>query len=270
MIPLIIAGVAAAASAAASAIGAAMAAGDEAEARRIRAKLAAEYSDVPLPDLDKLIAEHLPDNLADKYTRNTQATMAQGNALRGLQQLVDSGGETDIEKAAYLRSQMETARQAAGATGAIQASLANRGLGGSGLEAALMAQAGQDAVDRGAMANADNAANAQARRLDALRSLGSMAGSMRGQELDAMGAVDAIQQFNFKQRMGAAQQTFNNTMAKLAGKSGAMGAVADDHERAGARTRGVAAGIGGAISDFGDVAAGEFGGGRRKKKREEW
>lgn len=265
MIPLLIGG---AISAIATAIGAAVAGGHEAEAQRLRKEFAERYGEHMLPNLDKAVAETIPESERARYDKATGATNAQSDALRQLGELASSGGETDIERAQYLRSLMETSRANSAATGAVERSMANRGLANSGVSAALQAQAAQQGVDRGAQMNMDNAANAQARRMDALRSLGSLGGQMRGQELQGMGAQDRISQFNASQKTDAQrynlslpQQEFENRLAMLRGRGQAIGAVAAGEEGFANNARRVAGGIGQTALGIGSSI---YGGGKKK------
>ena len=226
-----------------------IAAGQEAEAARLRQQIADEYGAQALPSLDKAVAEQLPPEAASRYDRATAGTNATSSALRGLQGLVDNGGEGAQERAGYLRAGMATSKAETGARSAALRSLAARGLSGSPMEAAIVAQSGQEALDRGALANANEASDAASRRSDALRALGGLGGQMRGQELQGMGAQDAIARFNAAQRqtaqnynLGLNQQQFDNRMALLAGKSNALNGVANGYERGAQGTRQMGAG----------------------------
>lgn len=227
-----------------------IAAGQEAEAARIRQQIADEYGNAALPNLDKMVAEQLPPEAAARYDKVTQATQSTSNALRGLQGLVDNGGEGAQERAGYLRAGMATSKAETGARSAALRALSARGLSGSPMEAAVLNQSGQEALDRGALMNANEASDAASRRTEALRALGSLGTSARGQEMQAMGAQDAISRFNAAQRqtaqqynLGLNQQQFDNRMSILAGKSNALNGVANGYERGAQGARQTGAGL---------------------------
>lgn len=252
-IPIIMA-VAAAAAAAATLIGNAIAAGDEAKARQLREEFAAKYGATQVPKLDALVAQTLPPGSAEKYTAATQSGKSMLAAQLGLQQEVDANGETPEDAAAYNRAQQAAAGQEASGRGAISRSLNARGLGGSGIEAALMASNAQSATNRMNTAGLEQAADARTRRMAALQALGGLGAQGRGLELQSMGAADAINRFNARQRtdtnkynQGLKQQEFDNEMAKLAGQGNAMNGVANSYERGAQNTRNTGAAVGNAL-----------------------
>lgn len=270
-IPIIMA-VAALAAAAASGISAAIAAGDEAKARKMREDFAAKYGEQHLPRLDRLVAEQLPPEAAQKYSAVTQSGKAMLAAQLGLQEIADQQGETPEDAAAYNRARLEAAGQEASGRGAVSRSLNARGLGGSGIEAALMASNAQAATNRLASSGLEQAAEARARRMAALQALGSLGGQGRSLELQAMGAADSINQFNARQRTDTnkynanlKQQEFDNRMSLLAGQGNAMNGVANSYERGAQNTRNTGAAMGNAFLSAGGGAANYFG----KKKQED-
>lgn len=256
--------------AAAAVIGALIAAGQDAEAQRIRSQTAAKYKDLPLPVLDRVVAQKLPPDAADRYLKATQSTQAQGDVLAKFMDVVNQKGETAEDRAAYLRMQNEAGGIANAAQSAVQRGLAARGLAGSGLSAALQQQGAQAAANAANAAGVQSAADARQRYLQALQQSGALASQMRGQELSAYQAQDAINQFNARQQAEAdarnqmlPQQQFDNEMTKLAGEANANAGVASGYERGAQGTRSTAAGVGNAATTAGtyetkkDAATGE-------------
>lgn len=246
------------AAAAISLIGSLIAAGQEDQAQKIRQGIADKFGAEVLPHFDKMVAQELPPNAADRYMAGSQAKSSQADALRQLGAVIDAKGETVDDKAAYLRSEQATAGQEAGSQSALLRQLGARGLGGSGIEAAMMNQGGQQAIDRGAAANLDEASQARSRMLSAVGQMGSLASTARGQDTDALKAQDAISMFNARARQDAvagnnaqAQQGFENAMGRDSAQANALNGVAAGYDRAAAGTRQTAGGIGQSIATAG-------------------
>ncbi|MCX6951228.1 MAG: hypothetical protein NTV51_03450 [Verrucomicrobia bacterium] len=263
-IPILMA-VAAAGAAVAGLISSAIASGDEAKARQLREDFAAKYGEMHVPKLDALVAETLPPDAARRYSAATQSGKSMLAAQLGLQEIVDEQGETPEDAAAYARSRMEAAGQEASGRGAIARSLNARGLSGSGIEAALMASNAQAATNRLNTSGLEQAADARARRMAALQQLGSMGAQGRGLELQSMGAADAINQFNARQRtdtnkynQSLKQQEYDNEMAKLSAQGNAMNGVANSYERGAQNTRNTGAAVGNAFMSAAGGAANFF------------
>ncbi len=258
--------------AAAALIGAAIASGDEAKARQIREDIAKKYTDLPLPVLDKVVAQKLPPEAANRYLESTKSTQAQSDVLGKFMETVNEKGETADDRAAYMRMQNAAGAISNGAQGAVERNMGNRGLAGSGMAFALQQQGAQSAVNRANQMGVQAAADARGRYMDALGQSGQMAGQMRGQELSSMRAQDEINMFNARQQSDAdfrnqqlPQQDFDNRMAQLAGESNAKNGVANDYNRGADNTRQTAAGIGNAAISVG-AAYDQYGNPIPKKK----
>ncbi len=237
--------------AAAALIGAAIASGDEAEARRIRKETADKYKDLPLPVLDKVVAQKLPPDAAERYLKSTQSTQAQSDVLGKVMEAVNEKGETADDRAEYLRMQNAAAGINNNAQAGIQRGMAGRGLAGSGLSYAVQQQGAQGAINRANSMGIEAAADARGRYQQALGQAGGMAGQMRGQELSAMHAQDEINMFNARQQADAdfrnqqlPQQNFDNRMTKLSAEANANAGVANDYDRGAQNTRQTAGGLG--------------------------
>lgn len=250
--------IAAAITAAVALIGALISAGQEAQAQAVRQGIADKFGAEALPHLDKAVAQELPASAVDRYMAGTQAKSSQADALRQLGDIVHSKGETVDDKAAYLRSEQATSSQEAGSRSALLRTLGARGLGGSGVEAAMLGQGGQQAIDRGAASNLEEASQARARMLSAVGQMGSLSSTVRGQDMDALKAQDAISMFNARARQDAAgannaqaQQQFENAMGRDSAQANALNGVASGYDRAASATRQTAGGIGQAATTAG-------------------
>ena len=237
--------------AAAALIGAAISAGQEDKANQIRADLAKQVGDIPLPTLDKLVAQQLPPDSADRYSKMTQATQAQSDVLGKYMGEVNAQGETADDRAAYLRMNEEAGGIANQANGAIQRGMANRGLAGSGMAFALQQQGAQGAINAANSGGIKEAADARNRYMQALQGAGQLSGQIRGQELQSMNAQDQINEFNARQRADAdranqqiPQQNFDNAMSKQTAMANAQNGVAAGYERSAGATRQTAGGLG--------------------------
>lgn len=104
------------------------------------------------------------------------------------------------DKADLAKMEGNTNRQHAGRLGAVQQRMADRGLGGSGMDFALQQQAAQDATEMQAIAALEKEAMAQTGRRDATSRMGKMAGDMNTRGLDLAArkaqAQDVINRFN--------------------------------------------------------------------------
>ena len=256
-----------------SMIGQLIASGQEAKAQELRTEIARRYVDLPLPVLDKLVAQKLPPDAADRYTKATQATRAQGDVLDKTMEMVNERGETAEDRAAYLRMQNQAGGIANSANGAVERGMANRGLAGSGMAFALKQQGAQSAVNRANSTGIQAAADARGRYREALGMASSMASGMRSQEFAGLQAQDQINEFNARQQADAdryngqlPQQQFDNQMTKLAGVSNATNQVANGYDRGAQNTRATAGGAANSIVTAGGY---ESSAGSKKKKKGE-
>ena len=259
--------------AAAAVIGALISSGQDAAAAAERQKIADKYRDLPLPVLDKVVAQKLPPDAAARYMKSTQSTQAQSDVLSKYMESVNAKGETPEDRAAVLRMEQEAGGIANAANANVERGLAQRGLAGSGLAFALKQQGAQGAINNANARGIEAAAAASGRYMDALGRAGSMSTSMRGQEMDAMRAQDAINEFNARQQSDAdfrnqqiPQQNFDNSMTKLAGEANATNQVASGYERGAAGTRSAAAGVGNAAATMSSY---ESSTGAKKRKDDE-
>lgn len=187
-----------------------------------------EQQNIDTPEL-QLAELYLQDDAGiNKFTEDTRLRDYQMRALEGLGDVVDSKGMTAEDAAAYNRARQEAGSIDNSLRGAAEHQAAARGMLGStaGYVGSLMgAQAG---TNRAADMGLQTAADSRQRYMQALDSLGSMSGRVRGQDFgiasDRAAAQDAINRFNVGQKgatqaynLGVPQQNFTNQMA-LAGQ----------------------------------------------------
>jgi hypothetical protein len=134
-------------------------------------------------------------------------------SLAALDEIIQGGGMSLADKAAMEKIQSEVGQADRGRRGAIQQSMAQRGMGGSGMELLQMLDSSQAATDRTSQAGLDQAAMAQQRALDAIMQSGQLSGAMRGQEFGEQSTIadarDAIAQFNAQNRQQGSQFNTN-------------------------------------------------------------
>lgn len=247
-------------SAAVSLIGAAMAAGDNAKAQSIREDTAKKIGAINLPVLDKIVAQRLPPDSIAKYEKITQAGAAENEVLGKYQQEVNAHGETDQDRAAYLRAQDIAQNAEAGGRSAILRQMATRGMGNSGVAYALENANAQGAGNMASRAGIEEAGAARQRYMQALGQYGSLAGQMRGQEMARYKAEDDINMFNARQQneadkynAGLNQQQYENMMRKAQAQGGANASVAGGYEKSAGATQQTANGVAQSAATFGSA-----------------
>lgn len=144
-----------------------------------------------------------------QVTTDPRLKQAQISSLEKILQ-VSGEGITPVEQAAIkkLRSgvnQQDTARRQA-----VLQNMAQRGIGGSGIELAAQLQGAQAAAERESQGTLDIAAQAQQRALEAMSKGGTLASQIRGQEFGEEAsraqAADEIAKFNALQRSAVQQR----------------------------------------------------------------
>lgn len=240
-------------------IGQAMAAGDEAEVKRLKQLAVANYGPDILPQLERMVAEQQQGTAYDQADPATRD--AQMRALSRLEQESETG-YTPQDAAAYARASQEAENVAGGLVGANEQRMAERGMAGSGAEIASNLSAQQGAIQRASNAGLQTAADSRTRALRALEGYGNMATNVRGQDLKRADAQDAINRLNTTIRQRATnyntrlpQQQYENNLLRLRGLSGAQGDLADYYAKQAQNTRdtwrGIGEGIGEAASSVG-------------------
>jgi hypothetical protein len=237
--------------------------GKDAEAQMLREKMAAEYGDEILPDLDAAVAQEAGKSAFDGATEDTTGRRAQLDALGELDDVYQSGGRTDADQAAYNQAARQVAMRAASRAGGIGIETARRG-GNQNMSALLSAQSGQDELEALAALDADIAASGRNRAFEALRAKSGLASGIRGDDWRSqeaqLSAIDLANRFNASQRqaaemynVGLPQQRFENRMDLISKRNAALEGVAAGAERAGAAARQTGAGIGNAALSYGQA-----------------
>src|SRR5262249_10097680 len=227
----------------------------------------------------------LPDNLSadqeqlvglgpsayESLSMDPRGSLAQMDALRGLQDIASAQGMDPQFRAALAQSQAANAQQERATRGNILDSFSHRGAGGStgALVAALTAQ--QGAAQRAGMEGLQAAGQGAARQYQALADAGALGGAIRGADYqdasDRAGAMDRVAQYNAANRQAVNQRNTNarNQFAlnnadlayrragMVGGTYGAERGYLSEEER---RKRGLATGIGGAIGTGVGLAVG--------------
>lgn len=179
------------------------------------------YSDIQGDEKRKQAYEYLKDlenigytpemlgdteiNKIDPETRNAQI-----QALRSLQNLYAKGGMDEASKLATLEAQNRANQENRSNQMAIQANMAQRGIGGSGLEYANALLGSQQSAQTRALAGTQIANDARTRALNALAQSAQMGSNIRGQDTAAASAQDAINRFNAAQKTSAAEAAARN------------------------------------------------------------
>ncbi len=250
--------------AATAAIGAFISAGQEGEAQKLRAKIAAEYGPEILPDLDRAVAQQSGDSAFQGLAEDDSGRAAQLGVEGELANIYDTGGSTQADQAAYDVARRGVSQRSAQRAGDASMSAAQRGQGAGPLGAVLASQGGQDELEALAGLNADVASQGRQRALQALQARGQMAGQRRGQDwgvqTDRASAADLMNRFNASQRqtaemynVGLPQQQYDNNMQRLAAQNAARSGQAAGIDRQAAGTRQTAAGIGNAAVSYGQA-----------------
>lgn len=194
-------------------VGQALGSGDKEAAEQLLEQARQQF-DIPIPTIDELAAQVGPSAL-QQAKADPEAVQAQRMALADLQRMAHDGGGVEY-RAGIERVRRDVGRDANARDAALQQQMAARGLGGSGIDFATRAVAGQGAADREAQMGFDSAAEANRMALQALQGQGSLASQMRGQswgeERAKADAADEINKFNAMQRSGAFRDRFGMQM----------------------------------------------------------
>lgn len=258
-IPLIVAGIAAAAAIAAAGIGRAVASGKEAEAKKLYDQAVEDYGDEILPHLNKNLEGKLPESA---FKNITQSEGRQGlrETYKDLRDVYQNEGTTSADQAAMDLARKETTSRAAQQYAQIQQALAARGQANNpALLASMYSQTGQNELDALSTANMQSQIAARQRALQALGQAGGMAQAMGQQDMEAANAMDRINMFNFDKRQQMRQQDFLDTMAQRDARNAARNKIAEYYMRQGDRDMQTAGQVGSAISSFGSAGAGYLG-----------
>ena len=186
------------------------------EQKRIMDDVLRDIEGLSPPELEQLELEN-PEWLNDLVYQKADTTLqgesalnqistdprlrdTQMGALDALQGVVDSGGLNATDAANLQKIQTQSATADKGRRDAIKQSMAQRGMGGSGMELLQQLQSNQAATDRASQSGLDVAGMAQDRALQAMMQGGQLAGNIQGQDFgqqaQIFSAEDAINKFN--------------------------------------------------------------------------
>lgn len=204
----------------------------------------ADAQGIPLPELQKAIAEEQARSELGNIQEDPRRRSMQDQALEALSREVQFQGMTPEDAAAYQRMQAQAGSIESGLRGANESRMRQRGLGSSvaGYAGGLAgAQAGANSANEMGLGIA---ADSRDRYLKAVDSLGAMAGDVRGQEWNQAAQVgsaqDSINRFNTNNRwnaqqynLGLGQQNFNNQLTKLGAVNSARGNLGSEYKQRG-------------------------------------
>lgn len=210
-----------------------------ATAQRLAKEAYDQFGNVKLPDInDEKLNLTAPElQYLQNYMENAQSLgpsemtnisidprlqTAQMNALDTLSKIGSSGGMTDIERAQLNAVHRETDQQDQARQQAILQNMAERGMGGSGVELAARLSSSQHAADRASQEGDRTAAEAQQRALQAIAQSGSLGSQMQGQQFGEKSQVaqaqDAIARFNNQNSQEVARRNIERQNAEQAAK----------------------------------------------------
>jgi len=245
-----------------SLIGELFASGKDAEAQKLREDLLAEYGPGLLPHLEKAEAQTLGRTAYSGIEEDQSLRGAQMDTLRELEDIYSNEGMTTADRAAMELANDQVSARASSDYQNLAQNMAARGMGNSGLSAALASGVSQGAAHSlGNMAR-QNQVDARGRALRALESRAGLAGNVRDADYrrlaDAAEAQDRIAVFDAGQRSEAdaynrrlPQEQFDNSMLLLNSRANAANGVAAGYERSGQQTRQSAGGAGQSLITWG-------------------
>lgn len=185
-----------------------------------------ELKNVPLPELQRVLAERLgPSELGGLHS-DEQARGNQLDMLAELRNVIDQGGLSLSDRAALADAMGDASAQARRGRANVKADLARRGGLDSGAQLMASMQSASDSARDAGKAGLETAAMAERRKLDAMRAHLDATGAMRGQDWAensaTAGARDRRAEGNADRRekagyynAGLPQQQFENRTRRL-------------------------------------------------------
>jgi hypothetical protein len=216
---------------------------------------AANAYNIPLPQLQQMVAQVVPNSAAGQVYSDPNLGAAQTQSIGELGNIADQGGLTLTDKANFDTAQRQAAQGAMAQRQAIQNLLNRTGGGNSGVSAALQLGAQRGQQESSALAGQQEAASAQQRALQAVLQRGQLAGQVRAQGVNEATnrarAIDQMNQYNAQARQGAQQynlglpqQQYQNQLARAQGYAGTQQNYANYNQGEANRIGGVAADTG--------------------------
>lgn len=244
---------------------------DRAASRRALERALKNYQNIPLPELQRMIAEQQGPSAMEGVSADPALEGMQNESLGELGRISDNGGMTLEDKANYEAAQRDAAQGAQRQRQSILNVLRRSGsgmAGGAGVAAQLGAAGDQQEAT--ALAGQRMTADAQKRATQAVLERGKLAGAQRAQGFDEKSrraaAADAISRYNATARqtaqnynVGLPQQQWNNQMHRASAEANALGGVANQYSADADRTQRTWANAG---TGAGQAAAGFVGSGK--------
>ena len=237
-----------------SVVGALAGAGEDAKAQALRQQMLDQYGPELLPHLERAEAQQINGTAFGQLQEDDSLRSRQLETLAGLENVVDSEGTTEADRAANQLAFDDASARTESATRGVANSMAQRGQSGGPADYALQLQAAQGSTNQAANMARQNAGAARMRALQALEAGGNLAGDVRSQDYrrlsDVASAQDEMNQFNAGQRSAAQahnldlpQQEFDNEMLLNNAQANAANGVAAGYERGGQAARETAGGV---------------------------
>lgn len=177
--------------------------------------------------------EQTPEELATQMAGvSTDPRLAQAQ-MQALQSLTERGeqGLSAMDRAAFDQLQRSVAQQEQSRQQGILQNMAQRGVGGSGMELAARLQSSQNAADRAQQEAMQLAAQSQQARLQALAQAGALGGNVRQQEFgeksDVARAKDVMSQFNLQNQLANRQRNIEEQRRAQAANLGERQRIAE-------------------------------------------
>lgn len=158
-----------------------------------------------IPELEGF-AEQLGDSAMKDVEAPGALKTAQMDALNSFISQAEAGGMTPQDEAELNNIMREAAGVGQSRDSGIMQNMAERGMGGGGMELATRLKSSQDAMQNAAVQGQQRAAMAFEAKQNALTNIANLSGSMRtqdvGEQTNKAQAADLINQFNLNQRAG--------------------------------------------------------------------
>lgn len=177
---------------------------------------------------------------------------AQMRALRQMQGIAEGGGYTQLERDQIAQAQRQAAQYEQAQRAAQMQALQARGMGGSGAEIAMRAQAQQSGANQARQGATQIATAAQQRALQAMQNQAQIGQGVQQTRERRASAIDEFNRANAQGTAQARQQAYLNRANALAGATGqyntnAGNAIADANRQA-QQTQGLITSIIGAVA----------------------
>lgn len=200
-------------------------------------------------DVDPALLASVPglESALAGISTDPRFTQAQHQSLGSLNEIIQGGGLSQMDKLNFQRAQDQAAQQAARQQSAVTRNMAERGIAGGGAELAQQLAASQGAANRSSDAAQNMAATAQQRALQAIMQRGSLAGDMQQQDFSRQSAIaqarDAMGRWNQQMAQDTAKSNQNAMNVTAANNQRMRQGVAQDNQGATNQNRQYNAGV---------------------------